>query len=402
MSSYLDTGNVLIENACSIERTAECLSTLCPIIPGLSYFRFNPVDEANNMELDSIDPVEHEKCIKAAERYIDENRLRFEEAATALLAGSEDSGCRVEHEGLGSAKGLIVVECPQARGVSHSRSCHEAIADLSSAQPHFLKRLSLAAPIQEKGSTPDGSPQHPSQNGSLSERRRRSFRVSTSASPEILHLARSIQEYAGQVGVIHLALHQGPKGAVTRWAHKVAAVAEPSEEAADLTVSLGLPQGSTIAEGLAERRTVETEAGTLAILSHQTQDLNGSLVSSYLFRQTFPAQYMTPDDVVASQVIWQGNLIVSSCSLPSEIVGALLEARAKAVLAPNGSISTLPTEDLIAFFEVFYKALYCGHALLRALELAEANMPRLVDVFCLFYLLDGSPARALARQGSTS
>lgn len=61
MSSYLDTGNVLIESACSIERVDESLATLAPMIPGLKYFRFNPVDDANNMELDCIDQAEHDK-----------------------------------------------------------------------------------------------------------------------------------------------------------------------------------------------------------------------------------------------------------------------------------------------------------------------------------------------------
>ncbi len=39
---YLDTGQVLIESACSVERTEEALDTLLPMLPGLQYFRFNP------------------------------------------------------------------------------------------------------------------------------------------------------------------------------------------------------------------------------------------------------------------------------------------------------------------------------------------------------------------------
>ncbi|KAJ9566706.1 hypothetical protein OSB04_002672 [Centaurea solstitialis] len=39
---YLDTGQVLVESACSIERVEDMLSTLLAMIPEIQYFRFNP------------------------------------------------------------------------------------------------------------------------------------------------------------------------------------------------------------------------------------------------------------------------------------------------------------------------------------------------------------------------
>ena len=39
MSSYLDTGSVLIESACNVERIAAVLHTLTPFIPGFNYYR---------------------------------------------------------------------------------------------------------------------------------------------------------------------------------------------------------------------------------------------------------------------------------------------------------------------------------------------------------------------------
>lgn len=39
---YLDTGQVLIESACSVDRVEEALSTLLPMLPEIQYFRFNP------------------------------------------------------------------------------------------------------------------------------------------------------------------------------------------------------------------------------------------------------------------------------------------------------------------------------------------------------------------------
>lgn len=39
---YLDTGQVLIESACSVDRVEEALDALLPMIPEVQYFRFNP------------------------------------------------------------------------------------------------------------------------------------------------------------------------------------------------------------------------------------------------------------------------------------------------------------------------------------------------------------------------
>ncbi len=39
MSAYLDTGSVLIESACGVTAADVALRALCPLIPGLSYFR---------------------------------------------------------------------------------------------------------------------------------------------------------------------------------------------------------------------------------------------------------------------------------------------------------------------------------------------------------------------------
>lgn len=38
----MDTGQVLIESACSVERAEEALDALLPLVDGIRYFRFNP------------------------------------------------------------------------------------------------------------------------------------------------------------------------------------------------------------------------------------------------------------------------------------------------------------------------------------------------------------------------
>lgn len=39
MSSYLDTGSVLIESASEVERTNAALATLLSMVPGIHYYR---------------------------------------------------------------------------------------------------------------------------------------------------------------------------------------------------------------------------------------------------------------------------------------------------------------------------------------------------------------------------
>lgn len=39
---YLDTRQVLIEGACSVDRVDEALSTLLPMLLEIQYFQFNP------------------------------------------------------------------------------------------------------------------------------------------------------------------------------------------------------------------------------------------------------------------------------------------------------------------------------------------------------------------------
>jgi hypothetical protein len=38
----MDTGQVLVESACSVDRVEEALSTLLTMLPEIHYYRFNP------------------------------------------------------------------------------------------------------------------------------------------------------------------------------------------------------------------------------------------------------------------------------------------------------------------------------------------------------------------------
>eukprot|EP00897_Mesotaenium_endlicherianum_P003568 jgi/Mesen1/3239/ME000187S02402 len=83
-----DTGQVLVESACSIERAEEALDTFLPLVtPPIRYFRFNPIDERCGMELDETDPVVWKKLLAATGEYVDANKADFDAACSVLAAG---------------------------------------------------------------------------------------------------------------------------------------------------------------------------------------------------------------------------------------------------------------------------------------------------------------------------
>eukprot|EP00250_Pteridium_aquilinum_P010694 c19570_g1_i2 orf=492-3833(-) len=82
---YVDTGQVLIESACSVERVEEALDTLLPMLPDIQYFRFNPVDDRCGMELDETDPTVWVKLEAATQEYIDANAAAFQSACNCVI-----------------------------------------------------------------------------------------------------------------------------------------------------------------------------------------------------------------------------------------------------------------------------------------------------------------------------
>ncbi|KAK9092096.1 hypothetical protein Syun_027007 [Stephania yunnanensis] len=82
---YLDTGQVLIESACSVDRVEEALEALLPMLPEIQYFRFNPVDERFGMELDETDPAVWLKLEAATAEYFENNSAAFKNVCERLI-----------------------------------------------------------------------------------------------------------------------------------------------------------------------------------------------------------------------------------------------------------------------------------------------------------------------------
>lgn len=84
LSSFMETGNIIIESATSVDRVHEALATMNQLMPNMKYFRFNPMDARCGMELDEIDPLKWEQLEAATDDFVANNASTFEAAAAAL------------------------------------------------------------------------------------------------------------------------------------------------------------------------------------------------------------------------------------------------------------------------------------------------------------------------------
>ncbi|KAF6264631.1 hypothetical protein COO60DRAFT_1457519 [Scenedesmus sp. NREL 46B-D3] len=89
LSTVIDTGSVLLESACSVDRVHEALAATLPLVPGCQYYRFNPVDARCAMELDDIKPESWRKLTAATSEYCSKPDIaaQFEQLAALLTAG---------------------------------------------------------------------------------------------------------------------------------------------------------------------------------------------------------------------------------------------------------------------------------------------------------------------------
>jgi hypothetical protein len=131
MSSYVDTGNILIESATSVERVHEALATTLPMVPHLRYFRFNPVDPRCGMELDEVDPLKWAGLEDAVDEHVAANSALFDEAAAALTRALDApaagaGGAPARGLRLGARRGVVVVTA--ARSVAEPSAADVAAA----------------------------------------------------------------------------------------------------------------------------------------------------------------------------------------------------------------------------------------------------------------------------------
>ena len=84
VSSFVEAGSMVIESATNVDRAHEALSIMRSLVPSLNYFRFDPVDDRCNMDLDEISSEKWEQLEAAADDYVEQKSNLFELAAKTL------------------------------------------------------------------------------------------------------------------------------------------------------------------------------------------------------------------------------------------------------------------------------------------------------------------------------
>ncbi|ONI10026.1 hypothetical protein PRUPE_4G024000 [Prunus persica] len=279
---YLDTGQVLIESACSVERVEEALSTLLPMLPGMQYFRFNPVDERCDMELDETDPAIWLKLEAAVEEYIQKNSHAFKDACERLLMPFQhdekwSENLRSQHfpkskasnedekgPSLGWRRNVLLVEASHSpnsgRSSNHAHALESFCArngirlSLMQGISGFVKTVPattfptpFASPLFPASIpssplfySPDFGPQRagridmvPPLSLDGQSGKGAASPPESPAGPRQLSLpVQSLHEKlqnSPQVGIVHLALQNDSLGSILSWQNDVFVVAEPGE-----------------------------------------------------------------------------------------------------------------------------------------------------------------------------
>lgn len=332
-----DTVPVLIESACSIERVEEALSTLLPIIPDIHYFRFNPVDERCDMDLDETDPAGWLRLETATEEYIHNNSEAFKNACERLILPFQQDErwsdtVKSQHlpksksandessPSLGWRRNVLLVEASNSpdsgRVVHHARSLetfcsHSGIRLCTSTgvlnSPKTLSGPSFTSPFASPmftGSFPSSpllySPDISQRIGridlvpplSLDGHQPGKSITSPPKSPSgprqlaipVQSLFHKLQN-SPQVGVVHLALQTDTTGVILSWQNDVFVVAEPGELADKFLRSVRFSLLSTI-RGRKEMSKLNSISTIAELVAYRPYFQIGCIVHRYIGRQT--------------------------------------------------------------------------------------------------------------------
>ncbi|CAL5199503.1 unnamed protein product [Lathyrus oleraceus] len=379
---YMDTGQVLVESACSVDRVEEALSTLLPMLPEIHYYRFNPVDERCDMELDETDPTIWLKLESAVEEYIQQNHLAFENACERLLLPfqhedkwseslrtkfpkTKESLEGVNGPTLGWRRNVLLVEASHnpdsGRLIHHARALESFCARngirLSLMQGSFpssplvyspdfgqrIGRIDLVPPLSLDGQQGRAVASPP-----ISPRGLRQLSLPVKALHEKL-------QNSPQVGVIHLALQADSDGLVISWHNDVFVVAEPGDLAEKFLQSVKLSLLSTMRSNRRKGASLLANISTISdlvtfkpyfqiggivhrYLGRQTLMMEDNQeIGSYMFRRTVPSMQLSAEDIRWMVGAWRDRIIICTGTYGPTLalIKAFLDSGAKAVICPS-------------------------------------------------------------------
>ncbi|KAL4563085.1 hypothetical protein LXL04_027116 [Taraxacum kok-saghyz] len=345
---YLDTGQVLIESACSVERVEEALSTLLPMVPEINYFRFNPVDERCDMELDETDPTIWLKLEAATSEYIHNNSPAFKKLCDRLLLNHTDekstdnpkskSTLDTSHgPSLGWRRNVLLVEASHNPDSSRLFNHTQSLQTFCSGHGIRLSHLNAATSVTLKpdpatsfptpftsplftGSFPSSPLLYSPDLGGVHRVGRiesvphlsldgfHSGRTHSHSPPESPTVPRRLSvpvrllyeklQNSPQVGVVHLALQNDTTGSILSWQNDVFVVAEPGELADKFLQNVKYSLLSMLKGRRRKYTSVITNISTISdLVACRPYFQIGGVVHRYIGRQT---QVMEDDQEIGA------------------------------------------------------------------------------------------------------
>lgn len=406
---YLDTGQVLIESACSVDRVEEALNSLLPMLPEIHYFRFNPVDERCDMELDETDPTVWLKLEAATEEYMQNNSQEFKNVCERLLLNQHDekfseqskfqhipngkpSSAVVNESGpsLGWRRNVLLVEASHSldsgRIFHHARSlelyCGEngvrlslmndmsgtvkAVPGASFPTPFTSPLFTGSFPSTPLLYSPDMGPQRLGRIDLVPPLSLDGFQTAqTSASdpnsppvPRQLSLpVRSLHEKlqnSPQVGVVHLALQNDTCGSILSWQNDVFVVAEPGELADKFLQSVKYSLLSMMRDRQRKYKSAVTNISSLAeLVACRPYFQIGCIAHRYIGRQT---QVMEDDQEIGAYMF---RRTVPSMHLTPDDIRWMVGAWRDRIIICTGTYGPIPAL-IKAFLDSGAKAVICS------------------------------------------
>lgn len=292
ISRYIDAGTAVVESACSVDRADEALSTLCSLLPGCKYYRFQPIDDACNIELDDNDDTLLRALEDATSNYIDSDEVKFEAACSHLLSkrvrlNESKWGVSSPRPSITRPRAQTLTEAPEgvSTAVSGATSCQ---LDMSKSIEDTIDTLEIAS---------DGRLRRP----------------------------RSIV----------LGLHANLHGLVLSWKQTPLALSEIEDQCQSILRELRiesvlhLPREfvSSVADGTTQSIALYRTVSSTTQLGTQQQYMNAALLERY-----DPEIVLDRSRILRNRHTWQGLAIaLASERVPMQVIEGFLEVGARLV-----------------------------------------------------------------------
>ena len=386
LHSFIDASYVLLESACSVQRVDEALGTLLPLIPETKYFRFNPIDSRCDIDLDEIDKLALQNLRVATAEYVKSEEEKFSELCQLLQpdALDEEAAAVIATE-LGSKKGVLVIEAQRYENEFSAKT--EVVQEFCALRSIPFARIDTSSSYspqnksvlksnnnnnKKKKNNNNSKATGASKNNNTNNNNNKNGSKSSEAfdaDEAIGNLETQFKKFGANAGVIHLNCVSDLEGIVLRWQHDITAIAEPSA-VANLFIecakvpSKKLEKFDSLYQMCSSVPSVEVEGVLHTFIGkHLQSDYSDGQLGAYLFKRTIPLEYLSDHTVSKLIGMWNDKIVVSQASVGNDLLEALLDAGAKAVVAPSNEdpenfISGGNGDDIFQFFAAFYHALY--------------------------------------------